>query len=134
MLALLPMLGAVLGAWLDERHHAGFSQWRSACRAAGLSLNSLAAFTWQLLPGALAGALVGGLALQMLAITWRGDRLSARAGLAAHLGCTLAMPLGILLCALALPLGVTLVTEALLAALAGVLLLRVLSPAPSAHP
>ena len=63
--ALLPMTLALAGACIDERAHLGFSNWRSACRAAGLPLSSLLSFTLELLPTAVLGALVGGIAVQI---------------------------------------------------------------------
>jgi hypothetical protein len=130
-LAAVPMLAGAAGAVLDERRHAGFSQWRSACRAAGLSLTSLASFTWQLLPMALALTLAGGLFVQSFAL-W--NRSGAHACLAAHAGCALAMPIALLLCALALPLAVTVVAEWLLAAALGLALATALSRARPLHP
>ena len=58
-LALLPMAFAVPGAWIDEQHHLGFSTWRSACRSAGVTLESLVIFTLDLLPAALIGMVLG---------------------------------------------------------------------------
>jgi len=97
-LALLPMTFAVLGAWLDERAHLGFSTWRSACRAAGFSLDSLVIFTLDLLPTALIGMVLGGVALQFAsAALWFGKG-GPRLALAAHGGCALGMAAGILVC------------------------------------
>ncbi|MEO8019790.1 MAG: hypothetical protein ABI769_18430 [Pseudomonadota bacterium] len=114
LLALLPMSLAIAGALWDERAHLGITNWRSACRASGLSLASLLTFTWELLPTAIIGMLLGGLVVQCIGLRAR-DRGHARACLAAHAGCALAMPLGLVLCALAFPASVTLVTEGALA-------------------
>ena len=40
-------------ALFDERRNLGFSNWRSACRAAGLTFTSIAVFTFELLPCAM---------------------------------------------------------------------------------
>ncbi len=101
-LALVPMVFAAAGAWIDERTHLGFSNWRSACRAAGLSPQSLIAFTFDLLPAALIGALLGMMALQFSAAVFWFRAGGARMTLAAHAGCLLGMTAGLLLCS-ALP-------------------------------
>ncbi len=101
-LALVPMAFAAAGAWIDERTHLGFSNWRSACRAAGLSPQSLIAFTFDLLPAALIGALLGMMALQFSAAVFWFRAGGARMTLAAHAGCLLGMAAGLLLCS-ALP-------------------------------
>jgi hypothetical protein len=134
ILVSIPMLAAIGGAWLDERRHAGFSQWRTACRTAGLSLQSLASFTWQLLPTALLAALAGAFAVQLLAIARREQLAESRACLAAHAGCVLAMPLGLVLCVLVPSLAVTLITEFAMAVLLGLSLLRLLTPTRRAYP
>lgn len=115
-LAWLPMGLATLGAWLDERRALGFSIWRGACRAAGLSPSSVAAFTLELLPSAVVGALLGSLLLLLAGISRR--PASARGALAAHAGCFVAMPAGFLLCTTALPSTLTIAAEAALAMLA----------------
>jgi len=118
LLAWLPSGLAACGAWLDERRALGFTIWRSACRASGLSLSSLATFTLELLPAAVIGALLGGLLVLCASAGQR--RGCARDALAAHAGCALAMPIGLLLCAVALPWPLALASEALVASLAAV--------------
>ena len=71
VLSMLPMSGALLGAALDERLHFGLSNWRSACRAAGFAWSSVLYFTFELLPTAIIGTLVGGLLVQSLAFLTR---------------------------------------------------------------
>jgi hypothetical protein len=117
-LALLPMVASLIGAAVDERLRLGVTVWRAACRAEGLTLRSLVVFTAELLPGAIIGALLGGLVLLALAI---GSNVRARQSLAAHLGCTVAMPIGAVLCALALPLPLMFAAEALIAGAAALL-------------
>jgi hypothetical protein len=124
-LALLPMAAALAGAFLDERLTAGVTVWRSACRASGLALGSVIAFTLELLPCAVIGALAGGLAVLAFAVV-SGSAASMRRSLAAHLGCVVAMPISLLLCALALPLPLMLAADALLAGLAAFAVLRAL--------
>lgn len=124
-LALLPMAAALAGAFIDERLTAGVTVWRSACRASGLALGSVIAFTLELLPCAVIGALVGGLAVLVFSMG-AGSPASARRSLAAHLGCAVAMPVSVLLCALALPLPLMLAADALLAGLAAFAVLRAL--------
>ena len=119
ILAWLPMALATLGAWVDERRALGFTIWRDACRVAGISASSIATFTFELLPTAIVGALLGG--LLVLASGWWAHGPRARAALAAHAGCMAAMPVGLLLCASALPWPLTLAAEATLAALAAAL-------------
>jgi hypothetical protein len=116
MLASLPMGFAVLGAWLDERRALGFTVWRSACRASGLSPSSLATFTLELMPTAVIGVLLGGLIVLLAGFGRR--RSSARDAVAAHAGCVIAMPAGVLLCASTLPWPLMLAAEGALAALA----------------
>jgi len=115
LLSWLPMALASLGAWLDERRALGFTIWREACRAGGISWPSLATFTLELLPTAVIGALLGG--LLVLCVGARGRPAGARGALAAHAGCALAMPIGVLLCASSLPWPLTLAAETVLAAL-----------------
>jgi hypothetical protein len=100
-LAVMPMAFIVVGAWIDERSHLGFTTWRSACRSTGLTLHSLVSFTFDLLPTALVGALLGVMALQFsAAVLWfRVD--GPRVTLAAHGGCMLGMVAGLILCLLA---------------------------------
>lgn len=114
-LAGLPMMLATVGAWLDERRALGYTIWRSACRATGVSLPSLVDFTLELLPSAVIGALLGG--LLVLAVGLREHRLLGRGALAAHVGCAVAMPVGLLLCASAWPVPLTLAAEFVLTAL-----------------
>jgi hypothetical protein len=97
-LALLPMGFAAAGAWVDERTHLGFTTWRSACRAAGFSLHSLIVFTFDLLPVALSGALLGSIVLQFLVAALWFRPGGARMTLAAHSGCMVGMAAGLLLC------------------------------------
>src|ERR1041384_7277552 len=77
-LAALPMSAAVAGAVFDERLRAGFTTWRTACRAAGFSLWPVIDFTLQLLPHAVYGLLLGGLALLVYGATDSGDGHGAR--------------------------------------------------------
>jgi hypothetical protein len=109
LMSALPMLGALGGGWLDQRHHLGFTIWRAACRSTGLRFASLVDFTVQLLPTALAGVLLGGLAV----LVWGLMTRERHAGLclAAHAGCALTLPLALLLCASALPLPVMLLAD-----------------------
>jgi len=123
-LAAVSPAGALIGGMLDERDHLGFTNWRSACRSSGISLASLANFTLELLPTAVIGALSGALLVQALAFALRHDPARAGQCLAAHLGCALAMPFGLLLCALALPVSLMLLVEIALAVLAALLLQR----------
>ena len=116
-LASLPLAGAVAGALYDEHDHLGFTNWRSACRATGLSLRSALTFSLQLLPTAIAGLLAGGLALQLIGFTLR-NRGQANTCLAAHAGCALTMPIGMALCAQSLPLPMMIAADVLLAAAA----------------
>jgi hypothetical protein len=116
MLACVPMSFALLGAWLDERRALGFTVWRSACRAAGLSPSSLATFTLELMPTAVIGLLLG--CFIVLLAGFGRQPASARGAVAAHAGCVIAMPVGLALCASALPWPLTLLAEGALAALA----------------
>jgi hypothetical protein len=131
-LSLLPMAGASLGAWFDESAQLGFTTWRSACRAAGLRFSSLAEFTMQLLPTAVLGLLAGGLALLLISVVTRA--VSARHCLAAHAGCALSLPLGLLLCASPLPVPLMLVSDVAVSALAATWLLRTPSRFSPVHP
>jgi hypothetical protein len=115
-LALLPMALALAGMCLDERAHLGFSNWRAACRAAGLDIAALITFTVDLLPRAALGALAGVMLVQALgAVLWRGGG-APRAILAAHAGCALGMTAMLLVCAWLPLLPLMLGTEVLLAA------------------
>jgi hypothetical protein len=134
LLSALPAAGAALGAALDESTTLGVSTWRSACRAGGVSFVSVIQFTWQLLPLAITGALLGGLAVLALGLRWR-RHTRATECLAAHAGCMIAMPLAMLACALAMPLALMPVVDALMGALAALLFLKLLRPrAAAAHP
>jgi len=116
LLAWLPMGFATLGGWLDERRALGFTIWRGACRASGFSPTSLVRFTFELLPDAVIGALLGSLLVLVAALP---ARVALRGGaLAAHAGCTVAMPVGLWLCASAWPWPLMLAAEAMLAAFA----------------
>ena len=112
---------AVVGGIVDERAHLGFTNWRSACRASGVSLQSLTYFTLELLPTAVVGALLGGVLVLIGAFLSRHGRGSADC-LAAHAGCAIAMPVGLVLCSLAMPVPLMLVAEVALAGLAAALL------------
>ena len=109
-MAVLPMTLAVLGGLVDEWSHLGFSQWRSACRASGLTLEALAQFTLQLLPNAVLGALLGGVLVLGIGILRR-DQACAADALGAHAGCVVGMAAGLLLCTLPLPVPVLLAGE-----------------------
>jgi hypothetical protein len=113
-LALLPMASALAGAFIDERLRLGVTVWRSACRSSGLAPASVIAFTFELLPCAVTGALLGGLAVLAFAMR-AGSVASMRRSLAAHLGCAVTMPVGVLLCAIALPLPLMLAADVVLA-------------------
>jgi hypothetical protein len=119
--AIVPWFAAV-GAMLDEAHHSGFTNWQSACRGTGISFGSLLHFTWELLPFAIAGALAGGLILQLLAFRLRREPRHAANCVAAHLGCVLTMPAGLVLCSLAWPVPAMLLADIALGA-GGALLL-----------
>jgi hypothetical protein len=131
------MIGAVLGGVLDEKHHLGFTQWQASCRASGLRIATLFDFTWQLLPLALAGLLLGGLGVLAWGIVTRGRQRGGGECLAAHAGCALTLPLALLLCAMPLPLPLMMLVDVTLATLAALLLSAVLrrgSPPPALHP
>ena len=113
--ALIPMALGLAGAAFDEWTRLGFSAWRTACRDGGLTLSSLFTFTLQLLPTAVAGVLVGGLAVSIAGAIRREVRAAALAG---HGGCILGMAAGVPLCLLALPLPLVLAVETLLTAAA----------------
>ena len=106
---------AVVGGMIDEWTHLGFTNWRSACRASGLSIESLAFFTFELLPTAIIGALVGALLVLVFAIRSRHRQGCVESCLAAHAGCTIAMPIGLTLCAMAMPIPLMLIAEVALA-------------------
>lgn len=124
LLALIPPWFATIGAMLDEAHHLGFTNWTSACRGTGISLGSLLHFTWVLLPGAVIGALSGGLVLQLLAFQLRREPGHAANCVAVHFSCMATMPIGLVLCALAWPVPAMLLADVALGA-AGALLLGV---------
>jgi hypothetical protein len=131
-LALLPMGGALAGAFVDEQSRLGVTVWLSACRASGFAFSSIVTFTFELLPNAVIGALAGGLVVLAFAFG-ASSAAGARASLAAHLGCAAAMPVGLLLCALALPLPLMLAADALLAGGAALALRRALEPVRATH-
>jgi hypothetical protein len=133
-LAAVPMIGAVIGAWIDETMHLGFSTWRSSCRSAAFSYSSLLSFTLELLPTAIVGLLLGGMVVQGVAFT--STRHSHRATcVAAHAGCALAMPFGLALCALAMPLPLMLLIDLSLMLFAAWLVAEFLRNRPRAvHP
>jgi hypothetical protein len=123
-LSLVPMSATMAGAWFDERTHLGFSNWRSACRASGLSFTSWMSFTFDLLPYAMTGALFGIFALQFAAAALWYRVGGARAALAPHAGCALGMTVGLPLCALTSSVPAMLIAEALIAGGTAVLLCR----------
>jgi hypothetical protein len=124
VLALIPSIGAFAGGWLDERAHLGFTNWRSACRGAGLSPRSLLHFTQELLPAAIVGVLIGGLVLLCVGVALRFRPVAVRDCAATHLGCALAMPLGLVLCTISLPVGAVFTIDVVLAACAAALAVR----------
>jgi hypothetical protein len=132
VLSALPMLGAALGAGLDESRALGFSTWRSVCRSADLDLASLVSFTLQLLPLAVIGLLLGGASLLVLAILHRKRASQARDCLAAHGACVLTLPAALVVCASAMPWPLMLAVDVLLTALAVLLVIKLLRPA--SHP
>jgi hypothetical protein len=113
-LSLLPMAFGVLGVFIDERWRQGYTLWVGACRSAGFSASVLT-FTWQLLPTAIAGVLLGGVLVQLVGVWRRHQPGGAQASLAAHAGCAAGMSIGIVPCVL-LPPVLVLGVEALLAA------------------
>ena len=123
-LALLPMAFALVGVAVDERAHLGYSNWLSACRAAGPSLTAWLTLTLTLLPSAVIGLLAGALAVQLGGFLLRHRGCAAHSSLAPHSGCALGMAGGLLLCTLSLPVAVMLAAEALLAAAAAAVLFR----------
>ena len=134
MYSLLPMLGALTGAVIDERRHLGFTTWRAACRSAGLRISTLVEFTLQLLPMAVIGLLLGGLVV-LAAGAFMRDR-HARLCVAAHAGCAVTLPVALILCAF-LPPALMLAIDAILATLAALVVLmwlRTPSRADSTHP
>jgi hypothetical protein len=121
-LALVPITLALAGMYLDERTHFGFSNWRSACRAAGFDAVSLIVFSVDLLPRAALGGLLGIMLVQVLgAVLWR-DGGALRAILAAHAGCASGMAAMLLLCTWLSSLPLMLGVEAVLAAASAALL------------
>ena len=127
LLSLLPSLGATGGAAVDEYQYQGFSTWRSACRAGEVSLGSLISFTRQLLPNAIIGLLLGGLAVQGLGFVLRERGNRSAECVAAHVGCLLAMPVGLLICAQSMPAMAMPFADALLAMAAALLVLPLLT-------
>jgi NhaP-type Na+/H+ or K+/H+ antiporter len=129
------MIGASIGAALDERHHLGLTTWRAVCRASGIRLSSLVGFTLELLPTALIGLLVGGLIMLLIGAIHR--RTHAQSCVAMHAACALSLPLGILLCASPLPLPLMLLTDVVIAIVLANVLLRIARPTSrdaTAHP
>jgi hypothetical protein len=133
LFASLPMVGAVIGAAFDQRHHQGFTTWRAACGAAGLRFGTLIDFTLQLLPTAIIGLLLGGLVV-LAAGALAGDR-HARTCIAAHAGCALTLPVALILCAFLPPLWM-LAADAVIGVAAASVLMRLRTPshAAGAHP
>lgn len=117
------------GGLVDERLHLGFTNWQSACRASGISVRSLAFFTFELLPNAVTGALFGALIVLLLAFLSRHRQGSAERHLASHAACVVAMPLGLILCALAFPIPVMLGTDVALT-VAAAYVIRTLTRGP----
>lgn len=123
-LALVPTAFAVAGACVDQRTHLGYTLWRAACRAADVTFASLLVFTVELMPGAVVGALLGGIVLLIAgAVLWLRTH-GMRTTLAAHSGCTLGMAGGLLVCVLVPSLPLMLATEVLLAPAVTLLLCR----------
>lgn len=124
------MACALAGVVFDERLNLGYTNWLSACRDSGLTLASLVAFTFELLPTGVMGLLLGGSAVQLLGVLLRRNRCAVQVTLAAHSGCAIAMAAGLLLCTLSIaqsiPIGFPwlLGAEGLLAVLAANWLLR----------
>lgn len=135
-LVVLPSLGGLAGAFVDEQRNLGFTNWRAACRAAGPSLKSFFVFTRELLPSAIVGMLAGALLVALIGMFAR--RTDAVAGcFAAHVGCFAAMPAMLLVCAFAPAPAVMLVADLAFAAFFASLILRAISRrqrAPAAHP
>jgi hypothetical protein len=128
MLAALSPAGAVIGGLVDERLRLGFTIWRAACRAAGFSVASVLSFTLQLLPNAVIGALLGALLVQVIAFSSRHVAGRVDVCLAAHAGCAIAMPVGLILCAFALPVALMLLVETAVAVVAASVVLRTRAP------
>ncbi len=127
------MAAALVGGFVDERLRLGVTVWRSACRSSGMAVGSVIAFTLELLPCAVIGALVGGIVV--LALAMRAASLSSmQRSLAAHLGCAVTMPVGVLLCAIALPLPLMLAADAMLAGSAAAVTYSVLKSFSSSAP
>lgn len=123
-----------MGAALDERHHQGFTTWRTACRSVGLRISTLVDFTFQLLPMAVIGLLLGGLVVLACGALMRGRH--ARLCVAAHAGCAVTLPVALILCAF-LPPALMLAIDTALTALAAAFLLmwmRTASRADRTHP
>lgn len=135
-LVVLPSLGGLSGAFVDEQRNLGFTSWRAACRAAGPSLQSFVVFTRELLPSAIVGMLAGALLVALIGICAR--RADTVQGcLAAHVGCFAAMPAMLVVCAFAPTPAVMLVADLAIAALFALLILRLIArrqSAPAAHP
>ncbi len=132
-LAAISPAGAVLGGLIDEHLRQGFTIWLGACRTAGYSFAAVISFTLQLLPNAVAGALLGALLVQLLAFSARHRGGSVDECLAAHAGCFIAMPVGIMLCAQALPVGLILLLEIALADFAALGMLALTKHASKTH-
>jgi hypothetical protein len=127
-LATVPMICAAAGAAVDEHLHQGFTIWRSACRSGGLTLSSLISFTFDLLPLALLGMLVGVMALQFaVAAAWHRPA-GARIALGAHAGCMFGMAASLVLCLFVASPAWMLAVELAVAAGLGAVLAR--RPAP----
>ena len=95
-LSLVPMSFAAAGAWFDERTHLGFSNWRSACRAAGLTFTSLLSLHAR--AAAVrhrSGALVGVASCCSSPRRRRGIAPGLALRSRAHAGCALGMTVGI---------------------------------------
>jgi hypothetical protein len=133
VLSIVPMTAAFLGASIDERLHLGFTTWRASCRAAGFRFGSVIDFTLQLLPFAVIGLLLGGLALIAHGLLHSRHSRSADC-LAAHAGCALSLPVSLALCAAPVPVPLMLMLDTALAILAAILLLRIASPPAAIHP
>jgi hypothetical protein len=111
LLTLTPMALATLGGVVDQYSRLGFTLWRDACRATGVTAGALLLFTLELLPNAVIGGLLGGLIVLAVGLSGRAGGCATRYSLAAHLGCVLGMAAGMLLCALFLPPAWMLVVE-----------------------
>jgi hypothetical protein len=120
------MASGVLGTLIDEQRALGFTVWRAACRTAGFSPGSIATFTLDLLPNGVLGALLGALIVLMGGLG--ATRAQAGGALAAHSGCLLAMPAGVMLCATGWPLPLTLAAELALTIAVTLLVWNLLRP------